>query len=340
VVIDEERPVRCLARIGGALHSAFPAPGGVDAGNRSQVRRLNRRDARRPRCLYAQSDESLHDRTAACTWRNPGRYQDQGIATPWAEGVASFRTPHLQTISRRRHLVELQRGLQRPSICCPDSLHPELQQLLNSSDLLSAIGYSRSVSGPFSIWVVPRARRHRFAGYIGMATFSRRFLLEKRLVICRRLRVGIANAYIAGPTNITTKIREPLIRESLANAIVNEILGRPKEKVDEVFEEGASRITDNKYMPIPDNTGKSRAKRQEKDHVPNNPDFAKSSSATSQTGSATIQKVRNAILTGCCIGFFYTLFRNLNLSSAPIFWSLVVAGSVVFAFAILRRSPK
>jgi hypothetical protein len=45
-----------------------------------------------------------------------GRYQDQGNSTLGPLGVASFRTPYLQTISRRRHPIELQRGMQRPSV--------------------------------------------------------------------------------------------------------------------------------------------------------------------------------------------------------------------------------
>ena len=78
----------------------------------------------------------------------------------------------------------------------------------------SAIGYRLSAIREAS----PARFRYglsqeRDAGSIGMAILGGRFPLEEHLVICRPLRVGIANAYIAGPTDITTKIREPLVHE-------------------------------------------------------------------------------------------------------------------------------
>jgi hypothetical protein len=99
-----------MAPSGGALHSAFAARWGVDACKRSQVRRSETRDAR------------AHDISTPAVMKTstiaPRLYvkssQTRCHATHWAQGVASFRTPYLQTISRRRPLVELERGMQRP----------------------------------------------------------------------------------------------------------------------------------------------------------------------------------------------------------------------------------
>jgi hypothetical protein len=43
-----------------------------------------------------------------------GRAGLVSMATRWAQGVASIRTPYLRTFPRRRHPIELQRGMQRP----------------------------------------------------------------------------------------------------------------------------------------------------------------------------------------------------------------------------------
>ncbi len=58
---------------------------------------------------------------------------------------------------------------------------------------------------------------------------SRPFLLEEVVCSVADVRVGTANAYV-----FQNKKRQ--IMKSLANTIVDEILGRPREDVDEIFE--------------------------------------------------------------------------------------------------------
>jgi hypothetical protein len=93
-------------------------------------------------------------------------------------------------------------------------------------------------------------------------------------------------------------------------------------------------------MPKPDNTEKSDTGPEEKAKVPPASSSTKPGVATSQREASPIEKVRNAVLTGCGIGFFYTLFHSLNISLAPAFWWLVLASGVVLIFAILRRRAK
>ena len=93
-------------------------------------------------------------------------------------------------------------------------------------------------------------------------------------------------------------------------------------------------------MPKPDNTEKSDTGPGEKAEVPTASSSTKPGVATSQRGASTLEKVRNAVLTGCGIGFFYALFHSLHISSAPIFWWLVLASGIVFIFAILCRRAK
>lgn len=90
----------------------------------------------------------------------------------------------------------------------------------------------------------------------------------------------------------------------------------------------------------PDKPEKADTGPEEKAEIPTATDSAKPAVATSQEGSATIQRLRNAVLTGCGIGFFYTVFRDLNISSTPTFWWLVLASAVVLRFAISRRRAK
>jgi hypothetical protein len=93
-------------------------------------------------------------------------------------------------------------------------------------------------------------------------------------------------------------------------------------------------------MPKPDNTRKPDTEAEEKAEVPTASATAKPAVATSQERFSTLEKLRNAVLTGCGIGFFYALFHSLNISSAPIFWWLVLGSALVLIFAILRRRAK
>jgi hypothetical protein len=93
-------------------------------------------------------------------------------------------------------------------------------------------------------------------------------------------------------------------------------------------------------MPKPDNTEKSDTGPEEKAKVPPASSSTKPGVATSQGEASTIEKVRNAVLTGCGIGFFYALFHSLNISLALTFWWLVLATAIVFIFATLRRRAK
>ena len=80
-------------------------------------------------------------------------------------------------------------------------------------------------------------------------------------------------------------------------------------------------------MSIPDNKGKL------------------ASSGNSHEGPQRAHRLRNAILTGLCIGFFYALFRSFldfSLPSGPIVWWLFLGGFVLLLLVIatLRRWPK
>jgi hypothetical protein len=90
-------------------------------------------------------------------------------------------------------------------------------------------------------------------------------------------------------------------------------------------------------MPKPDKTEKSDTGPEERAEIPTASASAKPAAATSLKGSSTIKRLRDAVLTGCGIGFFYAVFRDLNIWSVPTFWWLVSASTVVLIFAILRR---
>jgi hypothetical protein len=86
-------------------------------------------------------------------------------------------------------------------------------------------------------------------------------------------------------------------------------------------------------MSTPDNTAKSDTGLEGKTEAPTASANAKPAVATRQEEFSTLEKLRNAVLTGCGIGFFYALFHNLNISLKPIFWWLVLAAALVFIFA-------
>jgi hypothetical protein len=90
-------------------------------------------------------------------------------------------------------------------------------------------------------------------------------------------------------------------------------------------------------LSMPDNTAKS-------DTAPEAKAEAASSSAkpvlTTSQAAASIEKLRNALLTGGGIGFFYALFHSLNISLARGFWWLILVSAAVFTVAIFRRRTK
>jgi hypothetical protein len=93
-------------------------------------------------------------------------------------------------------------------------------------------------------------------------------------------------------------------------------------------------------MSKPDNSGKSDTKAEAKAEAPTTSPPAKPAVARRQGEISTVEKIRNAILTGVTIGFFYTLFHSLHLSLTHSFWWLVSVGAVVFIVAISCRPSK
>jgi hypothetical protein len=91
---------------------------------------------------------------------------------------------------------------------------------------------------------------------------------------------------------------------------------------------------------MPDNTGKSDTEPRAKAEAPAASSSAKPVVATSQGEASTLEKLRNAVLTGGAIGFFYALFHSLNIPLARGFWWFVLVSAVVLIFAIFRRRTK
>ena len=87
-------------------------------------------------------------------------------------------------------------------------------------------------------------------------------------------------------------------------------------------------------MSKPDNSGKSTDIGDASAEAPTTSSPGKPVVATKQAKISTVEKIRNAILTGVSIGFFYTLFHSLHLPLAHSFWWLVSVGAVVFVIAI------
>jgi hypothetical protein len=91
---------------------------------------------------------------------------------------------------------------------------------------------------------------------------------------------------------------------------------------------------------MPDNTGKSATEPEAKAEATAVSSSVKPVVAARQGEASTLEKLRNAVLTGGAIGFFYALFHSLNISLARGFWWFVLISAVVFIFAIFRRRTK
>lgn len=91
---------------------------------------------------------------------------------------------------------------------------------------------------------------------------------------------------------------------------------------------------------MPDKTGKSDLEPGAKAEGPAVSATAKPIATASREEPSTLEKVRNAVLIGGGIGFFYALFHSLNITLARGIWWLILAGAVLLIFAIFRRRTK